>query len=376
MSLVQGTCTDKFSAVKTAFEESLRTGADLGASVAVYHHGELVVDLWGGYKDAEKTQPWLEDTIVNVWSSTKTMTFLVALMLCDQGLLDFDAPVAKYWPEFAVNGKENIKVLHLMNHSSGLSGWATPLSHEDVADWEKCVSILEKQSPWWEPGTRTGYHALSQGHLIGEVVRRITGMTFGQYFKKEVADVLNADFHIGTPKSEFHRISPLQPPPPFNFDGVSKDSVLWRTLHSAPLDANLANTEAWISAEVPAANGHGNARSIALIQSIIANRGEINGRRFFSEALSDQMFTKQITNNDLVLNGEFSFGLGYGLETSVMPIGPDGCFWGGYGGSSISMNRELGLTTAYMMNKMEMSALYGDMRGPTIGLHALLSAMS
>lgn len=377
MSLVQGTCTDKFSAVKNAFEESLLSGADLGASVAVYHHGELVVDLWGGFKDQAKTQPWVEDTLVNVWSTTKTMTFLVAIMLSDRGLLDFDAPVSKYWPEFAVNGKQDIKVVQLLNHSSGLSGWATPLSHEDVSDWEKCVSILEQQAPFWDPSLNiTGYHVLSQGHLIGEVVRRITGMTFGEYFKKEVADVLNADFFIGTPDSEFQRISPVFAPPPFDFTGQEEDSVLMRTMRSTPLNAELANTKAWINAEVPAANGQGNARSVALIQSIISNRGELRGHRFFSEELSDRMFTKQVGGTDMILGGKFNFGLGYGLESSQMPIGPDACFWGGWGGALISINRELNLTVAYMMNKMEMPALYGDQRGPTIALHSLLSAVS
>ena len=163
-----------FDAVRDILAGQLDTGADLGASVAVYLHGEPVVDIWGGWADREKTRRWERDTITNVWSTTKTMTFLVALMLADRGELDFQAPVAKYWPEFAANGKDRVEVRHVMGHTSGLSGWEEPLAAEDLADWELCTSRLAAQAPWWEPGTASGYHALTQGFLIGEIVRRIT----------------------------------------------------------------------------------------------------------------------------------------------------------------------------------------------------------
>ncbi len=202
MTQVQGTTTDRFAGLAGVLEKSLASGADLGASIAIFHQGELVADLWGGFIDETKTTPWQRDTIVNVWSTTKTMTFLVALMLSDRGELDFNANVATYWPEFAANGKEDIEVRHLMNHCAGLSGWQEPIKAEELADWDLATSLLAAQKPWWDDRTKTGYHAVTQGFLIGEVVRRITGTTIGQFFKSEVADVLGADFFIGLPESE------------------------------------------------------------------------------------------------------------------------------------------------------------------------------
>src|SRR5665213_1637376 len=188
VALVQGTTTEKFDILRENLEASLANGDDVGASIAVFHHEELVCDLWGGYRDAAKTVPLERDTLVNVWSTTKTMTFLVALMLADRGELDFDERVSTYWPEFAANGKEGIEVNHLMNHTAGLSGWSDAITPEDLADWDLCVQDLASQAPWWEDRSVSGYHALTQGYLIGEVLRRITGTTIGQFFKSEVAD--------------------------------------------------------------------------------------------------------------------------------------------------------------------------------------------
>ena len=216
MAEVHGTCEPRFDAVRTTLADQIETGADLGASVAVFLHGEPVVDIWGGWADAEKTRPWERDTITNVWSTTKTMTFLCALMLHDRGELDFHAPVATYWPEFAANGKEKVEVRHVMGHTAGLAGWEEPLASEDLANWELCTSRLAAQAPWWEPGTASGYHALTQGYLIGEIVRRITGDTIGTWFAREVAKPLDADFHIGLPASEDHRVSNVIPPPPID----------------------------------------------------------------------------------------------------------------------------------------------------------------
>src|SRR5208282_2629828 len=209
-----GTCEARFDGVRRALSSSLDSGADVGASVAVYLHGEPVVDIWGGFVDEARSAPWERDTLTNVWSTTKTMTFLCALMLADRGELDFHAPVARYWPEFAAGGKEQVEVRHLMSHTAGLSGWTEPLSAEDLADWDRCTSLLAAQEPWWEPGTASGYHAVTQGYLIGEVVRRITGETIGAFFAREVAGPLGADFHIGTPAAADDRVAPVVPPPP------------------------------------------------------------------------------------------------------------------------------------------------------------------
>ena len=376
MAQVHGNTTEKFAALRDVLSNQLDSGADIGASIAVVHRDELVVDIWGGHTDAAKTTAWDRDTIVNVWSTTKTMTFLVALMLVDRGELDFHAPVATYWPEFAANGKENIEVRHLMAHSAGLSGWED-IAPEQIADWELSTAKLAAQAPWWTPGDGSGYHLVTQGHLIGEVVRRITGETIGQFFKREVADVLNADFHIGLPESEEHRVSIVIPPPPMDATqlGIEPGSVAYKSYTGPLLDATYPQHRWWRAAEIPAANGHGNARSVATIQAIIAGKGQTQGHRFFSEATGDLIFQSQSHGVDRILGTEIHFGMGYGLASSIMPLGPRACYWGGYGGSVIIMDQDADLTIAYMMNRMD-SVLTGDVRGATVAMTAAIAAMS
>ena len=195
--VVEGFTHDRFAPAREAFAANLASGADVGASFCATLEGETVVDLWGGFADEARTRPWERDTLVNVYSTTKTMTALTALLLADRGELDFDAPVARYWPEFAAGGKDAVKVSHLMSHSAGLSGWKEPMVKEDLYDWDKVTALLAAQAPFWEPGTAPGYHALTQGYLVGEVVRRITGKSLGTVFREEIAEPLGADFHIG-----------------------------------------------------------------------------------------------------------------------------------------------------------------------------------
>jgi CubicO group peptidase (beta-lactamase class C family) len=253
---VSGFANEKFAGVREAFEENLRSGADLGASVAITLEGETVVDLWGGWADEARTQPWQKDTIVNVYSTTKTMTALTALLLADRGALDLDAPVARYWPEFAANGKSGIKVSHLLSHSAGLSGWKDKVTTADLYDWEKATALLAAQAPFWEPGTASGYHSLTQGYLVGEVVRRITGKSLGTVFREEIAEPLGADFHIGFGPEHDHRVSNLIPPPP---GGALEDAdfepgpLMLNIMTNPPLDPLETRDRAWRAAEIPAA---------------------------------------------------------------------------------------------------------------------------
>ncbi|EKX69088.1 serine hydrolase domain-containing protein, partial [Streptomyces ipomoeae] len=212
MADIHGTCTERFAPVGRALAASL-DGKDVGASVAVYVDGEPVVDLWGGYVDAERTAPWERDTITNVWSTTKTMAALCALILADRGELDLAAPVAEYWPEFAVAGKEGVRVSHVLSHTAGLHVWDAPMTLEDLYDWPTATARLAAQAPAWEPGTDAGYHAVTQGYLIGELVRRVTGRSLGTFFAEEVAGPLGADFHIGLAAEHDHRVAPIIPPP-------------------------------------------------------------------------------------------------------------------------------------------------------------------
>jgi CubicO group peptidase (beta-lactamase class C family) len=371
MADVHGTCDSRFEGVRETLAKSLEAGTDVGASVAVLVEGEPVVDIWGGFADEARTEPWSHDTITNVWSTTKTMTFLCALMLADRGQLDFHAPVARYWPEFAAGGKEAVEVRHLMAHSAGLSGWTAHIEPEDLADWEKCTSLLAAQEPWWEPGTASGYHALTQGYLIGEVVRRITGATIGTWFASEVAAPLGADFHIGLPASEDHRVSLVIPPEAGRLAEADPGSIAMRTFTSPLLDAAMATEVWWRRAEIPAANGQGNARSVATVQSIIAGGGEARGVRLLSERGCDVVFEEQSNGKDLVLGIPMRFGMGYGLAGELLPMGPRACFWGGYGGSLIVMDQDARLTVSYVMNRME-SGLTGDLRGANVVLAAVM----
>ncbi|MEJ0067215.1 MAG: serine hydrolase domain-containing protein [Caulobacteraceae bacterium] len=359
-----GFVQDKYAAAKTAFEANFESGADLGASFCATLNGETVVDLWGGWADEARTRPWERDTIVNVYSTTKTMTFLVALILADRGELDFDAPVAKYWPEFAAGGKAAVKVSHLMAHSAGLSGWKEPLKKEDLYDWEKATSLLAAQAPLWEPGTASGYHAITQGYLIGEVVRRITGQTIGTFFRQEIAEPLGADFWIGLPASEDGRVADLVPPPPGGALGDIIETDLQRISLSNPtVDVLETRTRAWRGAEIPAGGGTGNARSVAEIHTILANGGVAKGKRFLSEAGCRKALEVQIEGEDLVLKVPAKFGMGFGLAGATVPApNPNTIYWGGYGGSLIIIDMDAHTTQSYVMNKMG-SGTQGDMRG-------------
>jgi CubicO group peptidase (beta-lactamase class C family) len=220
MAEIQGSYDDLFTAVPGALAALLDAG-DVGASAAVFVDGEPVVDVWGGFADADRAIPWQRDTIVNVWSVTKTMTALCALILADRGELDLAAPVARYWPEFAAAGKDGVLVRHLLAHTAGLPSWDEPATAEDLYDWPAATARLAAQAPQWEPGTAAGYHSLTQGFLVGEVVRRITGHSLGEFLADEVAGPLGADFHIGLSAGHDHRVALSIPPPSRDEDYVA-----------------------------------------------------------------------------------------------------------------------------------------------------------
>ncbi len=357
MSDVQGYCAAPFKRMRKVLAANLASGEDLGASVAVIVKGEMVVDLWGGWADSERSRAWGEHTITNVWSTTKTMTNLTALVLADRGLLDLDAPVARYWPEFAANGKQGVLVRDLLAHTSGVSAWAQPVSLEDVYDLPKSTAMLAAQPLWWERGTASGYHAFNQGHLVGEVVRRVTGKTLGRYFADEVAGPLGADFHIGLAAEHDHRVSNVVPPPPlpFDLDSLDRDSVMYKTFTGPAPDPTAAWTSAWRRAEIGAANGHGNARSVARIQAVVSNGGVIDGVKLLSSATIARIFEEQSNGVDLAIGIPLRFGIGYALpESQTMPDLPQGrvCYWGGWGGSLVVNDLDQNMTVAYMMNKM------------------------
>ena len=362
-----GFVQDRFAGIRTAFEANLASGEDVGASFCATLEGETVADLWGGWADEARTRPWERDTIVNVYSTTKTMTALTALLLADRGGLDFDAPVARYWPEFAANGKERIKFRHVMSHAAGLSGWKEPIRREDIYDWDKVTALLAAQAPFWEPGTACGYHAITQGFLVGEVVRRITGRSLGTVFREEIAEPLGADFHIGLPESEDGRVADLIPPPAGASIEDTAASELAKNMATNPgIDPLDTRTRAWRAAEIPAAGGHGNARSIAEVHALLANGGVAKGKQLMSEAGCRKALELQIEGTDLALGVPARYGMGFGLPSELLPMpNPNTLFWGGYGGSLAIIDMDARTSLGYAMNKMGRTTT-GDMRA--IGL--------
>jgi len=357
MAELSGTCDARFGAVREALERNIDSGEEVGASIVVDLDGEIAVDLWGGFRDEAGTQPWTRDTITNVWSTTKTVTSLAALMLVERGQLDVDAPVAAYWPEFAANGKQDVLVRHVMSHTSGVSGLDQPAVPEDLYDWEKSTARFAAQAPWWTPGAASGYHALNFGHLIGEVLRRITGSSLRQFVADEIAGPLGADFQIGAAESDWERIADVIPPPPLPFDlaALGPDSLVVKTFTGPAVEASEANTPAWRRADIGAANGHGNARSVARILSALPRGGAVDGVRLLSPDTIGLVFREQAYGVDQVLGVPMRFGIGYGLPVpETIPYIPEGkiCYWGGWGGSMIVMDLDRGMTIAYMMNKM------------------------
>jgi CubicO group peptidase (beta-lactamase class C family) len=376
---MHGSCDEQFAPVRDAFARNFELGLEVGASVAVTVDGEFVVDLWAGHTDEERTQPWERDTIINVWSTTKTMTALCALVLADRGELDFDSPVSRYWPEFAAGGKTGVEVRHLMGHTAGLAAWNQPVTEADLYDWEKSTSMLAAQEPWWEPGTMSGYHAVSQGHLVGEVVRRITGQTLGRFFAHEIAGPLGADFHIGLPAEHDHRTVRVIPPPPLPLDLLPHDSIAYRTFTGPFLRAETSWENAWRRAELPAVNGQGNARSVATVQSLVACGGSLGGVTLLSGQGCDRIFDVQSVGPDLVLGAPMRLGMGYGIVGDETPLGPSAkaCFWGGWGGSIVVADLDRRMCIAYVMNRMG-EGTTGDERGAAIvmGAYAALAGVT
>lgn len=364
MTEIHGQCREQFAPVREVFADSFANGLERGASVAVTLHGEPVVDLWAGDADG-KGRPWASDTIVNVWSTTKTMSAICLLMLADRGQLDLDAPIAACWPEFAANGKDAITTAQVMGHTAGLSGWDPGIEPADLYDWDKAVGVLATQAPWWEPGAFSGYHALTQGYLEGEVVRRITGRTIGAFFRDEVAEPLGADFHIGLPGSEEHRVGEMVPPG-VGLGGPDLDvtSIAGRSLLSVPISGAECNTREWRASEIPAAGGTSNARAVARVHSALANGGTVDGVRLLSPEGVERIFVEQAHDVDAVLGMKMRLGTGFGLMNETIPLSdnPRACFWGGWGGSIAVIDLDAGLSVAYVMNKMA-DGLVGDLRG-------------
>ena len=328
MADIQGTYDDLFRAVPTLLARLLDEG-DTGGSVAVLVDGRPVVDVWGGHADAARGTPWHRDTITNVWSVTKTMTALTALTLTERELLDPDAEVARYWPEF---GAKDVLVRHVLSHTAGLPDW--PGTVAELYDWTAVTERLAGLTPQWTPGTEAGYHSLTQGYLVGEVVRRITGRSVGEFFAAEIAGPLGADFHIGLDAEHDHRVAASIPPPgePEEYAASAPGKAPTPT-GIQPVRVSDGNSTAWRRSQIPAASGFGNARSVALVQS------QLSGKRL---ELARRV---QFTGEDRLLGMSVQYGLGYGLFGNALG-------WGGWGGSLVVVDPDSRMTVAYVTNQM------------------------
>ena len=377
---IHGTVAPGYEGVRDAFAANWEHHGEVGASLSATVGGETVVDLWGGtatFDDGERD--WEEDTLINVWSTTKTMSFLCCLLLADRGELDLYEPIATYWPEFGAAGKDRVATRHVLSHDAGLSGWDEPLEPNDLLDHDKLVALHAAQEPWWEPGTGSGYHAISQGYLLGEIVKRISGRSLGRFFADEIAGPLGADFHIGTGPEHDDRIAHVIPPSdPLGADtGVLQPgSIAVRTLANPALDAAFSSTKEWRRAEIPAAGGHGNARSVAAIHTLTANGGTANGNQIISPDGLARIFDEQTRGIDRVLGVDLVLGMGFGLPGPALPLpNPHTCYWGGWGGSLAIIDQDSALSYSYVMNKMA-STTTGDLRGagPLLALYGALAA--
>ncbi|NLU82788.1 serine hydrolase domain-containing protein [Rhodococcus sp. HNM0569] len=353
-----GTYAPRFAPVADLLERNLADGTDLGASVCVVHDGEVVVDLWGGMQDGAG-RSWQRDTLVNVYSLSKTATAMAALALVDRGLLDLDAPVARYWPEFGAAGKQGVLVRHVLSHTSGVAGWRERVSVDDVCDVPASSALLAAQEPWWEPGTASGYHALNYGHLVDALVRRVDGRALGAWFADEIAHSLGADFHLGVGPDEDDRIAPLVAPPPTGFDygALDPESVFVKTMTNPLVPIPVTSSRQWRAAGIGAAGGHGNARSVAAVNTPVSHAGMgLGGVRVLSAETVERVFEPHSDGVDAVLGAPVRFGPGFALGGGRLhPSIPQqrACWWTGYGGSIVVNDADRRLTFAYVMNRME-----------------------
>src|SRR5580704_3994496 len=366
---IEGTCDPRFNKVKDAFAANFETSGEVGAAVAMFIDGKPVVDLWGGFADAARTKPWTRDTLVNVYSTTKGITAICAHRLADKGLLDIDAPVAKYWPEFAQAGKDKLPVRFLLSHRAGLPAIRKTLPPEALYDWKTMTDAITAQEPWWVPGTKHGYHAITYGWLVGEVVRRASGKTLGTYFRDEIVTPLGLDAHIGLDAKHDARTSNIIPSPPPAHGEVNPlaalmadpESITFKAIMNpgAVLAPNVVNSRAWRAMELPSANGHATARSIAKAYAALARGGEIDGYRVLTPASIERAYTEQSFGHDEVLKQSTRIGLGFMLSQPGVEMGPNPHTFGhpGAGGSLGFADPDAKVSFGYTMNQMGIDPL-------------------
>ncbi len=370
----QGHCDDRFSQVREEFARNFAERGELGASVTVTVAGETVVDLWGGWADADRRTPWEQDTVCVMMSCTKGATALCAHMLAAAGELDFDAPVATYWPEFAQAGKEGVLVRHVMSHQSGLPALRTPLAPGSFYDWDTVVTALAAEELFWKPGSTYGYHGLTWGFLVGEIIRRVSGQPLGEFFRAEVAEPLGLDFSIGLAPDQHHRVARLLPPaPPAPGEPVSPYLIMAMTEPTSMQSLMMANhggylvpgewdSPASLEAVLPSTGGVGNGRSLATMYRAIVHDRRVGRVTFEPEDLVRMSAVQSATTEDPMLFAPGRWALGFhkgavsprGVEPAARIVLSEDAFGhSGHGGSMGFADPVADLSFGYVMNQMD-----------------------
>lgn len=363
---VQGWCEPRFAPMKDALLQAFRTQGEIGAAVAVYRGGEPVVDLWAGHVDSRHSAPWAQDTLVNLFSTTKGIVALLAMRLVAEGKLSYEAPVAQYWPDFAVAGKGAIPVGWLLSHRAGLPAIRARLPDEALYDWDRMTTALAAEAPWWPPGTRHGYHPMTFGWLVGEVLRRASGRSVGRLLAEDVARPLGLDLHIGLAEAEHARVARMARPAPdpgnpeamgFMQKMLADPGGMTALAFANPLSiATGSNTPEWRRAEIPAANAHGTARAVARLYGALAGGGTLDGVEVLPRDILRLAWQEQSCGDDAVLGVSTRFSLGWMLsqDRPGAAFGPGRRSFGhpGAGGSVGFADPDARLGFCYAMNRM------------------------
>ena len=372
---VNGHVEPGFELVRAAFAANFERHGDVGAACCVYRAGRPVVDLWGGLADRDAHRPWERDTVALVFSTTKGVTAIAVNLLVQRGELDLDAPVAKYWPEFAANGKDAIPVRWLLSHRAGLADVTATLTLDEVLAWDPVVEALAAQAPIWDPGTQHGYHVRSYGWLLGEVVRRVTGMSMGEFVARELAGPLHLDLWIGLPERVEPRVARLLAPIELSdpeakkvYDAFMESDALLGRAMTGPSNLfhydDMWNRPELHRAQMPSSNGISSARAVARLYA--ACIGEIDGVRLLQAATVAQATEEQSRGTDAVLGMPTRFGLGFSLPPMLSPAAGPGAFGHpGAGGSLGFADPDAGVAFGYVMNQMQLG-LTGDRRTETL----------
>ncbi len=362
---IEGFVAAGFEGVRDAFAANFAAGREIGAAFAVARDGELVVDLWGGFRDRARTTPWTRDSLVNVWSTTKGLAALCVALLVERGKLSYEQSVASVWPEFAASGKESLTIAELLSHQAGLSGFREPVTLRDFADHARVARLLAAQAPFFPPG-QSGYHAITHGFLAGELVRRTTDQTLGAFFRNEVAAPLGADAWIGLPEAEDARFAEMVAPPDGPNMPPPEHPAARAAFGNPPLDPEVPNQRWWRAAEIPAANGHASAAGLARIYGMLARGGEQNGRRFLTRETLANATRERVHVRDHVLQVPMRWAAGFLLNDGIS-YGPNDNTFGhsGWGGSFGAADPDAKLGFGYAMNQM-FPNLQGDPRSLTL----------